>query len=162
MTGRAHHEAPSTGPVTNAVTNAAVGSEPGAGSDARTGIGPGPAPGGDGVVILDVVRDGPLWVTRGSGDGVVVCGRTLDRLQRSAQAALALRSDGDGVPVEVRLLPRSADLDLLAAAREPYQRALRAAVGSLRAAGASWADIAVACEVPASQAQAVFGEADRC
>ncbi|MFG1858436.1 hypothetical protein ACGFJT_41855 [Actinomadura geliboluensis] len=109
-------------------------------------------------MVLLAVRDGPLWVTRESGEGVLVCGRTLKRLHRSAQAALELRN-GDGVPAEVRLQPQSADLDLLAAARESYRDALRAAVRGLRTTGASWTDIAVACAVSAAQARAVYGEA---
>lgn len=143
MTGRSH-DAP----------------EPATGADLRTGPGPGSAAGGAASVVLLAVRDGPLWVTRENGEGVLVCGRTLKRLHRSAQAALALRDgNGDGVPAELRLQPQSADLDLLAAARESYRDALRAAVRGLRTTGASWTDIAVACSVSAAQARAVYGEA---
>lgn len=81
---------------------------------------------------------------RGSGSGtgthgaasVVVCGRTLEHVRRSAQAALALLSEADRPPA-ARMRPRSATLDALTAAREPYPAALREAVQGLRAAGVS-------------------------
>lgn len=87
-------------------------------------------------VVLPVVRDGRWWGTRGTGEGVVVFGRTLDQLRRSAKAALELR-DG-GPPPIVRLRPESPDLEALAAAREPYLAALRATISGLRTLGVSW------------------------
>lgn len=74
-------------------------------------------------VVLPVVRDGRWWGTRGTGEGVVVFGRTLDQLRRSAKAALELR-DG-GPPPIVRLRPESPDLEALAAARALPRRAPR-------------------------------------
>ncbi|MEU8310353.1 hypothetical protein AB0C84_42965 [Actinomadura sp. NPDC048955] len=103
-------------------------------------------------VALPVVRDGRWWVTRGTGHGIVAFGQTLALLRRSAQAALELR-DG-GPPPGVRLQPESVDLDALAAARELYLAALRAAIDGLRAAGVSWIDIAQACEISGRDAQA--------
>lgn len=105
------------------------------------------------VVTLPVLRQDRLWVTPAGDHGVIVHARTLRRLQSSAQAALALRTDAQPPPT-VRLQPQSPELDALAEARHHYLAALGNAVRSLRASGTCWSDIEWACQVRNSEARA--------
>ncbi len=110
-------------------------------------------PDDEGTVILSAVRLERRWITRAGAHGIVVHGRTLRELQASAQQALILRLGNPAAP-PVQVCPQSAELDALATARLHYDTALRHAVQTLRADGASWADIAQACNVRIADAQA--------
>ena len=107
------------------------------------------------AVVLSAVRLERRWITWAGVHGIVVHGRTLRELQASAQQALTLRfGTAAAPPVQVR--PQSAELDALATARLRYDTALREAVQALRGDGASWADIAQACDVRIADAQAAL------
>ncbi|MFI6883888.1 hypothetical protein [Streptosporangium canum] len=108
-----------------------------------------------GAVVLSAVRLERRWITRADAHGVVVHGRTLHELQASARQALALRLGTPTAP-PVQIRPQSAELDALAEARLRYDTALRHAVQTLRADGASWTDIAQACHVRIADAQAAL------
>lgn len=112
------------------------------------------------VVILPVVRQDRMWITRPGEPGehaIIVAGRTLRDLHTCACEALALLHRTDPSPL-LRLKPESAELGMLARHRRNYNAALAKAVRQLRASGATWSDVAQACEVRIADAQAVTGD----
>ncbi|MEU4574646.1 hypothetical protein [Nonomuraea sp. NPDC023979] len=109
-----------------------------------------------GALEVAATRREGRWTTQAGTHGVVVHAPTLKALQASAQQALALTTDTPAVP-PIRIHPRSAELHALAKARQRYDTALRQAVQSLRADGATWSDIASACHVRIADAQNVLG-----
>ncbi|GAB3977241.1 hypothetical protein GCM10029978_066420 [Actinoallomurus acanthiterrae] len=120
---------------------------------AATDQGTGSRTTGDVAVTLPVIRQDRMWITRPGEDTIIVCGRSLRELQTTARDALALLHGTDQPPA-VQLKPESAELDLLAEQRRTYDEALRAAVRQLLASGASWTDVAQACQVRITDAQA--------
>ncbi|MBG0825832.1 hypothetical protein HS048_34680 [Planomonospora sp. ID91781] len=109
------------------------------------------------AVLVSAVRRERRWITPADDHGIVVHGRTLRDLQASAQRALTLHLGTPEAPL-VQVRPQSAALDELATARLRYDTALRHAVQGLRADGASWTDIAQACNVRVADVQAALGQ----
>lgn len=105
-------------------------------------------------IVLPAMREGRWWVIAAPQHGVFVHGRTLAALAKSAREAVILQTGAHEPQLRVR--PRSAQLDALAEAREQYEKALSEAVRSLRLTRTSWSDIAKACRVRTGEARAAL------
>ncbi|WP_344547176.1 hypothetical protein [Actinomadura fulvescens] len=99
------------------------------------------------------MRQDRVWVTAPGDHDVLVCGRTLRDIHAGVHAALVLLH-APAPPPLVQVRPQSPGLDELAKQQHRYQQALRVQAQKLRDDGVSWSDVAQACGVRITDAQA--------
>ncbi|MDW6058077.1 hypothetical protein SAZ11_08240 [Streptomyces sp. FXJ1.4098] len=99
-------------------------------------------------------RRGRTWVTYLAEHGVYAHGRTLSATEANAVEGLELV----GVRAEVTLIPVTPELEMLRAADDAREQALRAAVHSLALRRTTRQDIALATRTPARLVKQILVE----
>ncbi|MER7761571.1 hypothetical protein [Streptomyces sp. NPDC097619] len=109
------------------------------------------------LIRCPAYRRGRAWTVRIPEHGVYAHGRTLARARENALEALDLI----GVPGDVQLVPTSAELEKLRAARVVVDEALTEAVRALALRHANMGDIAAATGTTRSNVKRILAESEQ-